>query len=166
MKSLGYVVMCYGYITDTSGSFQILVQSEKYNPNFVLDSIHEFFKGYFKNIKGQIDINKFQSVVEAERKSLQLSRETAQDTSNRVWSDLKTEKNQLLYNQRKKAVLSNLTTDTFLDFYYQNILNNTSRKMLTIVLYGHNKEIKLNVDCNIIYNKIDQTVNDLSSSCS
>ena len=47
-----------------------------------------------------------------------------------------------------------------LDFYHQNILKETLRKMLTVVLYGKIKEIQLDVDCNIIHEILDQTVND------
>ena len=165
MKGLGYVVLCYAYVTEVSGSFQIIVQSQKYYPNYILDSIHNFLKEYFKSMM-LIKPDRLQSVIETERQNSLMSRETAKERSHNTWIGLLIGKNQSQYNQKKLYALTKITLKVMLDFYQQHILNETSRKMMTIALYGHNKEIQLDVDCNIIYEKIDHTVTDLSQSCS
>ena len=50
--------------------------------------------------------------------------------------------------------LKTISIDTFIKFYYDLVLDKTTRRRLTVVMYGKDKETELNVDCNINYEQI------------
>ena len=50
--------------------------------------------------------------------------------------------------------LKMISIDTFTKFYYDLILDKSTRRRLTVVMYGKDKETELNVDCNINYEHI------------
>ena len=63
-------------------------------------------------------------------------------------------------------VLDQLSVDGFREFYNDLILDDSLWKKLTMVVYGYGKELKLDVECDVLYDKIDQSGTDLKSSCS
>ena len=60
---------------------------------------------------------------------------------------------------------SSMNFGTYVNNFYKHILDANSRRMLTLVLYGKGKETKLNVDCDISYEKINFTILDLDHAC-
>ena len=84
------------YVIQMSGSFHIIVQSKIYYPNYILDSIHNFLKEYFKSIM-LIKPDRLQSVIVS-------SSVTAKERSDKTWTALKTKTKQLLYKTSKLYV--------------------------------------------------------------
>ena len=91
------------YVIQMSGSFHIIVQSKIYYPNYILDSIHNFLKEYFKSIM-LIKPDRLQSVIKTERWNLVSSSVTAKERSDKTWTALKTKTKQSLYKTSKLYV--------------------------------------------------------------
>ena len=69
---------------------------------------------------------------------------------------------------RKEGVIKEageMNFDKYKELFYKYLINESTRRMLTIVVYGKGKVTKLNVDCNISSDKIDQTKLDLHHAC-
>jgi len=82
-----------------------------------------------------------------------------------TWNNIKYGKNVNNSEAIHKA-LDTMEEEKFRAMYYESILDKSTRKILTLVVYKEGrKSFKLDVDCDIIYNNIDQFSMYLTSAC-
>lgn len=108
----------------------------------------------------------FSDVVDVLAQSLSKKEQSFPNIANRVWSEILSGDPHFNLRQQQLGALNGVLMKSFQDFYYKIILNEDIRKKLTVVVYGRGKETKLDVDCDILYDQIDQTGTDLKSTCS
>ena len=70
-----------------------------------------------------------------------------------------------LYSEAIIDATGEMNFDEYRRMFYNYIINKHTRRMLTIVVYGRGQETKLNVDCNISFDEIDQTKLTLDHAC-
>ena len=141
------------------------MQSEKIAPNMLLMFVNEFLeKTYTQYIMSPNFSIHFYEAVEVLTMSLSgiMSHNSMGDI---MWEQIIQEKYQFDMNKQKLQELSILSYQLFQHFYYNKILNKREQKKLTIVVHGEGKETELNVDCNIMFDRIDQTKTELNSAC-
>ena len=85
--------------------------------------------------------------------------------SNRVWDQIIQEKYQFDIKEQKMYQLSKISPQSFQELYFNKILKRSELRKLTVVVHGQGKKTKLNVDCDIILDKIEQTETDITSAC-
>ena len=68
-------------------------------------------------------------------------------------------------NLQVVELLDKINLRSFKNFYVEHFLNRRRRRKLVIVVYGHGKDTSLNVDCNILFNRISQIQNTLDTAC-
>ena len=108
----------------------------------------------------------FTDIVDVLRLSLSQRDLALSDKTDRLWQEVLS--GELLFDLRQQQIgaLDGLLVESFQDFYSELILEEETRKKLILVVYGKDKEIKLDVDCDILYDQIEQTGTDLKTSCS
>ena len=162
LKGLGYVVHCASAIRKDSGDFSVVVESIKFHPNYVIDSIHDFLLTMYYFIKRKIRITYFyvgilniQSII-PEGNNFQ---EFWEHVKIKDFKYAATHKEDI-FKQGKK-----MDAEKYIQLFKQYFINESTRRMLTIVLYGKGKKPKLKVDCNISSDKIDWTKLDIYHVC-
>jgi len=163
---LGYYAECYIEVISNIGSFAVAVQSEKFPPDVLLKSVNHFLKNTYNYlIMSPSFKNRFKDAVNVLKTSLSDEEKSHERLTDHTWGQIISAKYQFDIKEQKLHLLKEISVETFQTLYYKNILNERERRKLTVVVYGEGKETKLNVDCEIIFDKIDQTKTDLSSSC-
>ena len=166
VEGLGYVVFCSSSQKHDSGFFNILVQSAKFHPEVILSSIMEFFESFYDSV---ILSNKFEQIfyiaLESAERYLTPHHETATDISWRIWNTVKHGNSSYSLLPLQYKYLHKVTPEKFKDFYFRMFLNQSSMKVLSAVMYGKNKIIDFNFDCDISYYSIDPIDSKLDSAC-
>ena len=150
ISKLGYVVFCFDPDNENIGSFQILVQSEAYDGEYVYNKINEFlvhhalFDVLFnppassKRSRSQLK-DQIAHFIEEKKAILRSVLEHWKDSTltrrtSRLW--FKISHGQLTFNLLKRQIqlLSRINIVTLLQFYLDYILKpKTSRKMVIVV---------------------------------
>ena len=166
-KGLGYVVRCLSNSRGKySGDFSVIVESAKFHPNYVIDSIHDFLKNMYHQISKIISPSFFKSTVNAFSRTIIKALQKGK-TSEEFWEGVKIKDftsatlNELHLEKESRK----MNFDNYKQLFYKYFINESTRRMLTIVAYGKGRATKLNVDCNISSDKIDQTKLDLDHAC-
>ena len=162
LKGLGYIVHCISAVRKDSGDFSVIVESVKFPPNYVIDSIHDFLKNMYYQINKKINPSFFEITVQSLPSILPEGK-----TSKEFWDNVKNK--DFIYATSHKGNLvkeaHKMNFDKYKQLFYKYLINESTRRMLTIVAYGKGKATKLKVDCNISSDKIDQTKLDLDHAC-
>ncbi len=167
IELLGYVAFCRSNVHENIGSFEVLVQSEEFDPDHVLNSINSFLLNYFNDTMMSDEFeSSFSDNVAVLRNVLSQKDLALSDKTDRVWPEVMSGNNIFSLRQQQLNILDELSVEEFRFFYSELTVAVDFWKKLTVVVYGNGKELKLEVDCNILYDKIDQTSSELKSSCS
>lgn len=156
VNKLGYVAFCFSLSHENVGSFQVLVQSEAFNGEYVYEKISEFLEDYVVNNVLTLENNFTQFVQEQKavlKLVLQRKDDTLNDRTNRLWNKIKNGQWTFDLRQQQIELLdSNLVnTTSILDFYTEHIiLPNTYRKMI-IAVNGKDKNFQPDVDYPLDY---------------
>ena len=163
LKGLGYSVYCHSLSRKDSGDFSVTVQSVKFHPNYVIDTIHDFLKNMYHHISTKMSQSLFMSA------RLALSSLTLPErmSSRTFWESVQIKDFKSDYSRLEDVfkVAGEMNFDKYKELFYKYFINESTRRMLTIVVYGKGKVTKLNVDCNISSYRIDQTKLDLHHAC-
>ncbi len=165
-ECLGYFVICFFNYHTEGGSFDIIVQSQKCHPNQIIASIHDFLRNVYEETIATKQFEQvFSEIKVSVEKKIKSSMVTVSETFKKFWKGV--QKGDLHYNEPKQQLqaLSEINYLHFRSLYYSGVLDATTRKILTIVLYRENHKVKLNVDCLIQYHLINQSIKTLESSC-
>lgn len=156
------MVFCFGTISEGLGSFQTLVQSQVYTPQHVLNSTLSFLEAFYdENVLSLNFSADFDSKVEVLRQTLTKRDLKLEDKTARLWTQVLSGQHQFAFNKQKVSMLSDLTPESFQDFYSALLLEAESRHMLLVVVYGQGKRFDLPVKNIIDYQQLDQTSTDL-----
>jgi len=132
----------------SSGSLQVLVQSQSYNATVVYSRIKDFLGDYYNSTLNHTSFdNTFASEVEVMRISLQERDPTLSDRTSRYWSLINSGVGQFDYRDQMLDIIDSESADfseeSLRGFYYDNILNPGSARELLTVLYGEGKPFKV-----------------------
>ena len=139
----------------------MVVQSEQFTPAHVLQSINSFLDNFYNTtvLSDEFELN-FNDTIEVLRKSLSQKDLNLSDKTSRMWLEVMSHHHQFDLQYQQLDMLSSLNVKNFQDFYNELILDNVRRRKLLIVVYGQDKEIKvdeLDVNCPVSYDQLDQT---------
>ena len=152
INKLGYVVFCFNGNNENIGSFQVLVQSEAFDGEYVYDKITEFLEDHvFSTVLDQTNLTRFTQFVNGQKivlKSVLEQKEpTLDQRTTRLWN--KIEHGQLTFDlveQQVQLLDSNLINATsVMDFYQEYILNPTTHRKMIIVVNGKDRDFQPDV---------------------
>jgi len=140
------------------GSLNIFVQSEAFHPDHVLKSINSFLSDfYYTKLKSDAFASNFNCLVDELRSFLSKTFGLFEYNDNLLWRSILSRKYSMFdLKYDVLNILSKISVEKFRNFYYKMILDKNSRKKLTMVMYGKDKETELDVDCNIKYEHINE----------
>ena len=160
-QQLGYVVFCFKQTNNMIGSFQVLVQSQEYDPEHVLNSVDKFLQSYYDET---IQSDNF-TIMFAEQKqvlklSLQQREPTLQERTNRLWTQITNGQLQFDYNSQLLSMLSSdsINATSMNSFYCDNILDSSIYHKLVLVVYGEGKEFEPDVNYPLEYGSLLQNI--------
>jgi len=163
IRGLGYTVECFTRIFPDSGSFQVLVNSGTFQPQYIFNSIEDFLIKFYLNIAWKFEETKYYSI-------LQSIVEFSHSKKKVVLSDLfRIGKTNLDLDQIEIKLnydcIRQMTLPTFRSMFYEHFIHEDSRRILTIVIHGYKDKRNPSVDCIISYSSINQNTHDLDHSC-
>jgi len=162
VEGLGYIVDGYFSWYDNIGVYQILVQTEKFHPSHVLQSINSWLWKFFEEtVMSSEFMDNFRSVMDDGEKN-----EFSRWRRSNLWRHVMSGYQHMIHlNKQMSGIFDSFDEGTFSYYYYNLLLNRFTRRKLTIVMYGEGKEIELDVDCIMDYNQLDQTKTSAESLC-
>ena len=165
-KGLGYIVHCFSNKMKDSGDFSVVVESAKFHPNYVIDSIHDFLINMYHQISKIITPSFFETTVQSFSLTIMQAVQKGK-TSKEFWEGvtIKDFQSAALHDLDLVEEAQKMNFDDYKELFYKYFINESTRRMLTIVANGKGRATKLNVDCNISLDKIDQTKLDLYHAC-
>ena len=141
INKLGYVAFCFNGNYENVGSFQVLVQSEAFDGEYVYNKITEFLEDrVFSTVLNQTNFTRFSEFVESQktvlRSVLERKESTLDQRTNKLWNKIKYGHLTFdLLEQQGQLLQSNFINATsVMDFYCDYIFNpDTYRKMIIVV---------------------------------
>ena len=149
INKLGYVAQCFSRNNENIGSFQVLVQSEAFDGEYVYDKITGFLGDYvLSTVLDQTNLTQFVDGQKTVLKSvLERKEPTLDQRTTRLWNKIKY--GQLTFDlvERQVQLLdSNLINATsVMDFYQEYILNPTTHRKMIIVVNGKDRNFQPDV---------------------
>ena len=147
---------------DDVGTYQIVLQTEHFYPSHVLRSIDSVLRKFFEDtIVSSQFLDKFKSTKDELNKA-----PFSAWTSGVLWRHVMSDYHYMIHlDKQMSEIFDSLDVQTFSYYYYKLILNQDTRRKLTIVMYGEGKKTELDVDCIININQLDQTKTSAKSLC-
>ena len=141
-----------------------MVRSGFFHPNYIIKSINELLMKFYKKIAWNFEENEFNLIRQS--LALHLSGKNEEVSSDDMFGN-GINNNDLTINsiKLKHEALARMNLSTFVSMFFEYIIHERSKKMLLIVSFGKGRERNLKVDCNILYNKINQTIKNLDHTC-
>lgn len=134
-QQLGYYVWTLNMYDSCVGNFCAIVQSPNKFPPELDDRIEEFLR-QFKDILTQFSDQEWEKHVDALR-SLKLQKQTMLGHEIKLnWNEIS--KNTFQFDRREDFVkeLQNITREDLIQFFEEKIINSTSRRKLSVYVYG------------------------------
>ena len=137
MKQLGYVATCYKATHSDVISFELLVQSGTYKPDYILSVMKEFLKKFYNgdlvNLTGEDAFNDAKSsyIEVINQKQLTLS-----DKTNFLWNYIALKSYQFDIHSQVAEIVQSITGEDLRNFYNENLLQMSHRKMV-ISIFGY-----------------------------
>ena len=152
INKLGYVAFCFVGNYENVGSFQVLVQSEAFDGDYVYGKITELLEDYvFSTVLNQSNLTQFAQFIDSQKAVLKSVLERKEPNLNErtrtLWS--KVQHGQLTFDllERQLQLLdSNLINATsVLNFYREYILNPATHRKMIIVVNGKDRDFRPDV---------------------
>ncbi len=157
-QKLGYVVFCFSHAYQGVGSFQVIVQSQQFLPEHILNSTDTFLSDFYRQtVLSQKFADDFVQTLSVLRQTLTKRDLNLKDKTDRLWDQILSGQNQFNFVDQQVSVLNSLGVEGFRDFYNTYILGEDSRRRLLIVVYGKDKEFTPPVKNLVDYGQLDQT---------
>ena len=135
----------------------MVVQSEEYSPEHVLDSVETFLKEFYHTSILNLTSSDFSAAVEILRQTLGRRDLALKDKTDLLWKQVLSGQRQFDFKAQQLGMLGSLSLDAFQEFYNQTIIAEDARHKLTLVVYGQGKDFVLPVQNLIDYSSLDQT---------
>lgn len=147
VEQLGYVVKCFSTAHETTGSFQILIQSAEYSPQRLLGSADSFLRSFMDTYLQNLlrENSTFSLHVGVLRAKLLQKDLSLGDKTSRLWNQIETGMEQFDWNQQTVDVLDRVSAPTLVEFYRQLVVDAAEYKKLAIVVYGLGRSGDLSV---------------------
>lgn len=159
VEGLGYVAQCFSTTQQGFGSFQVLVQSEEFGPERVLNSINSFLEGFYNSTvsadSGSDLVSNFSKAVSDLEDSLTARDLNLQSKTDRLWNQIASGLNQFDFKSQLVDMLQDLELEGFQEFYEETILQKQSRHKLVVIIYGKDKQFQPPVDFTINYRHLN-----------
>ena len=168
INKLGYVATCLSGNNENIGSFQVLVQSEAFDGEYVYEKISEFLEDHVINtVLNSTATNLTQNIGDQktvlksvlERKEPMLDQRTT-----KLWNKVKA--GQLTFDLLQWQVQlldSNLVNVTsVMDFYNEYILDPATYRKMIIVVNGKDRDFQPNTDYVLHYENLPNNYPDSS----
>ena len=161
INKLGYVVFCFNSNNENVGSFQVLVQSEAFDGDYVYDKITEFLEDHVvSTVLDQTNLTEFIEDQKTVLKSVLEQKEpTLDQRTSRLWNKIKY--GQLTFDlleQQVQLLESNLINATsVVNFYHEYVLNPATYHKMIIVVNGKDRDFQPDVTYPLDYTHLPDT---------
>ena len=158
INKLGYVVFCFSGNNENIGSFQVLVQSEAFDGDYVYGKITEFLEDHvFSTVLNQTNLTQFTQFIGDQKTVLKSVLERKEPTldqrTSQLWDKIKY--GQLTFDLLEHQIQlldSNLINATsVMDFYREYILNPATYHKMIIVVNGKDRDFQPDVNYPLDY---------------
>ena len=158
VNKLGYVAFCSNGNHENIGSFQVLVQSEAFDGEYVYGKISEFLEDHI--ISTVLNLTNLAQFAEDQKTVLKSALEGKEPTldqrTTRLWNKIKY--GQLTFDllqQQVRLLDSNLINATsVMDFYHKYILEPTTHRKMIIVVNGKDRDFQPDVTYPLDYTQL------------
>ena len=166
INKLGYVAFCLSGNNENIGSFQVLVQSEAFDGEYVYEKISEFLEDHVINTI--VNPTNLTQIIE-DRKTvlksvLEQKEPTLDQRTTKLWNKVKA--GQLTFDLLRRQVElldSNLVNVTsVMDFYNEYILDPATYRKMIIVVNGKDRNFQPNTDYVLPYESLPNNYPDSS----
>ena len=138
VKHLGYVATCYAATHSDVLSFELLVQSGTYQPGYILNVMEEFLNSFYNNELIQLTSDDaFGDIKSSYIDVISQKQLTLNDKTQFLWNYIALKLYQFDIHSQVAKVVTSLTGEDLLNFYYDNILLQTSRQKMIISIFGY-----------------------------
>ena len=152
INKLGYVVFCFDVDSENIGSFQVLVQSEAFDGEYVYNKITEFLEHHVpstvynrtklpKDSQLTDQITQFIEAKKADLKSvLEQKDSTLNERTSRLWHQIR--HGQLTFGllEQQLQLLYLINATTVMKFYHEHVLNPATYRKMIIVVNGKGRK--------------------------
>ena len=137
MKQLGYVATCYATIHSDVLSFELLVQSGTYDPDYILNVMEEFLSDFYNNDLVQLTSeDMFNDIKSSYIEVINQKQLTLNDKTNFLWNYIALKSYQFDIHSQAAEVVRSITGENLRNFYNDNLLQMSHRKMV-ISIFGY-----------------------------
>ena len=158
MEQLGYVAYCFARARESTGLFNVLVQSDSRGPAYLVERIDAFLDSFSGNL-ADLDADHFSGQVDVLRSTLQRKDLTLSDQTDRFWGSISTGTLQFMYAADQIELLGNVTVASLLEFYQTHMLDSASYKKMVIGVYGKERsgDLMAGITNSLDYEALDPT---------
>ena len=137
MKQLGYVATCYATIHSDVLSFELLVQSGTYDPDYILNVMEEFLSDFYHNDLVQLTSeDMFNDIKSSYIEVINQKQLTLNDKTNFLWNYIALKSYQFDIHSQAAEVVRSISGGDLRNFYNDNLLQMSHRKMV-ISIFGY-----------------------------
>ena len=139
----------------------MLVQSQQFLPERVLNSTNSFLQSFFDEtvMSAEFEGN-FVNNVDILTQTLTKRDLNLKDKTDKIWSQILSGQNQFSFVDQQVKALKSLDVTEFRNFYRTQLLE-ASRRKLILVVYGKDKAFAPPAQYTIQYDQLDQTKDSL-----
>lgn len=163
VKQLGYVATCYASTHSGVISFELLVQSGTYNPDYILDVMMEFLNNFYHNGLVQLTSDDvFSGTKSSYIEVINQKQLTLDDKTDFLWNYIVLKSYQFNIHSQVAEIVRSITGEDLRNFYNDNILQMSHRKMVISIFGYPNHPHYIGNATQVQYNNIDVFKNNAS----
>ena len=138
VKQLGYVATCYAAKHSDVLSFELLVQSGTYQPDYILNVMEEFLNSFYNNELVRLTGDDVFSDTKSSYVDVISQKQlTLNDKTQFLWNYIALKSYQFDIHSQVAEVVRSLTGEDLHRFYNDNILSQTSHQKMIISIFGY-----------------------------
>lgn len=156
-EQLGYVATCYAATHSDVLSFELLVQSGSYDPDYILNVMKEFLKYFYDNDLVQLTSEKaFSDTKSSYIDVISQKQLTLSDKTQFLWNYISLKSYQFDIHSQVAKVVNSITGEDLRKFYNDKILQQSSRRKMVVSIFGYpNHPHYVNATTHVDYEHID-----------
>ena len=156
-EQLGYVATCYAATHSNVLSFELLVQSGSYDPDYILNVMKEFLKYFYDNDLVQLTSEKaFSDTKSSYIDVISQKQLTLSDKTQFLWNYIALKSYQFDIHSQVAKVVHSITGEDLRKFYNDKILQQSSRRKMVVSIFGYPSQPHyVNATTHVDYEHID-----------
>jgi len=132
------VATCYSSTRSNVITFELLVQSGTYGPDYILSVMDEFLMKFPDNELAEItQENKFKKIRDSYIDVLNQKKVTLSDKTTSLWNQISVKLYQFDMNSQLADVVNSITGDQLRNYYTINIMQQSTQHKMVIAIFGH-----------------------------